>query len=44
MDGDHTILQCKEASKKILTALFEELQKAGVAAEGLILKLIWLFR
>ncbi len=37
-DGNHTMAQAEEASEKILTALFEELAKAGVAVEGIILK------
>ena len=38
MDGGHSLADCAAASEKILTALFEELTKAGVAIEGLILK------
>lgn len=38
MDGQHNQEQCKQASLKILKALFVELQKVGVALEGLILK------
>ena len=38
LDGEHNIEQAKEASTKILTALFEELKNAGVAIEGVILK------
>lgn len=38
MDGNHTREQAREASEKILTALFEELEKADVALEGTILK------
>lgn len=38
MDGSHTRQQAEEASRKILTALFEELEKANVLLEGLILK------
>lgn len=38
LEGDHTIEQAKEASTRILTALFEELKNAGAAVEGLILK------
>lgn len=38
MEGNHTSQQASAASEKILTALFEELEKAGVVLEGLILK------
>ncbi len=38
MDGDHTSGKCEEVSEKTLTYVFEELQKAGVAPEGMILK------
>ena len=38
LEGNHTIEQAKEASTKILTALFEELKAAGVAIEGVIVK------
>jgi len=38
MDGKHTMEKCEEVSEKILTYLFEELKKAGVAIEGTILK------
>ncbi len=38
IDGDHTIEQAEAASGQVLTALFEELDKAGVAPEGTILK------
>lgn len=38
IDGDHSIGQAENASEKILTALFEELELAGVAPEGTILK------
>lgn len=38
LDGNHSMVQAEEASRKILTALFEELKNAGVALEGLILK------
>lgn len=38
LDGEHNIEQAKEASTKILTALFEELKNAGAFIEGVILK------
>ena len=38
LDGEHNIEQAKEASAKILTALFEELKNIGAAPEGLIVK------
>jgi len=38
MDGGHTIEACEEASERTLRAVFEELKKAGVAPEGMILK------
>lgn len=38
IDGNHTREQAGKASGKILTALFEELRKTGVALEGVILK------
>lgn len=38
MDGNHTRQQAKDATEKILTALFEELQKVEVLLEGAILK------
>jgi fructose-bisphosphate aldolase class I len=38
LDGEHNIEQAKDASTKILTALFEEIKNAGVILEGLILK------
>ncbi|MDP3965284.1 MAG: class I fructose-bisphosphate aldolase [bacterium] len=38
MDGSHDISACRDASKRTLTALFEELEKAGVAIDGIILK------
>ncbi len=38
MEGSHTRLQSREASRKILTALFTELEKQNVSCEGLILK------
>ncbi len=38
MDGTHTQVRCLEVSEKTLVALFEELDAAGVALEGTILK------
>jgi len=38
MNGENTIERCTEVSEKVLTSLFEELKKAGVALEGTILK------
>ena len=38
MDGSHDISACRDASERTLTALFEELEKAGVAIDGIILK------
>ena len=38
MDGSHPLKRCKEVSERTLTAVFEELKKAGVAIEGCILK------
>ena len=38
MDGSHDISACRDASERTLTALFEELKKAGVAIDGIILK------
>lgn len=38
MNGENTIERCAEVSEKVLTALFEELAKAGVVLEGTILK------
>lgn len=38
MDGSHEIDACIDASERTLSALFEELNKAGVAIEGTILK------
>src|SRR3989338_767396 len=38
MDGSHHISACRDASERTLTALFEELKKAGVAIDGIILK------
>ena len=38
MDGSHTMECCREASERVLTALFEELKNAGVAIEGIVLK------
>jgi len=38
MDGTHTIEACQDASERTLAAVFEEITKAGVAIEGMILK------
>ena len=38
MDGDHTIEKCFEVTRKVLSVVFEELKKANVALDGLILK------
>lgn len=38
MDGNHTIQQCYEVTKKTLSALFEELKLAQVDLSGLLLK------
>jgi fructose-bisphosphate aldolase class I len=38
LEGEHNMAQAKEATTKILTALFEELKNAGVVMEGVILK------
>jgi len=38
MNGENTMERCAEVSEKVLTSLFEELEKAGVALEGTILK------
>ncbi|MEK7508154.1 MAG: class I fructose-bisphosphate aldolase [Patescibacteria group bacterium] len=38
MDGSHTIEMCEEVSGRVLRAVFDELQKCGVAFEGMILK------
>lgn len=38
MDGSHDISACRNASERILIALFEELKNAGVAIDGIILK------
>lgn len=38
MDGNHTMEQCRIATERMQTALFEELKAAGVLMEGLILK------
>lgn len=38
LDGEHNIEQAKDASTRILTALFEEIKNAGVVVEGVILK------
>ena len=38
MDWSHGIDVCRDATKRTLMAVFEELEKAGVAVEGMILK------
>src|SRR3989338_5212270 len=38
MDGTHPIEKCEEASDRTLRAIFEEIEKAGVALSGMILK------
>ncbi|MBY0110464.1 fructose-bisphosphate aldolase class I [Patescibacteria group bacterium] len=38
MDGSHSIDAARDASTRILTALFKELAAAGVALDGIILK------
>ncbi|MFZ2886214.1 MAG: class I fructose-bisphosphate aldolase [Minisyncoccia bacterium] len=38
MDGTHTRARCEEVCEKVLIAVFEELNNAGVALEGMILK------
>lgn len=38
MDGSHTIEVCRDSTERTLTAVFEELKKATVAVEGIILK------
>ena len=38
MDGNHTIEQCYEVTKKTLSILFEELKKTDVNLSGLLLK------
>lgn len=38
MDGGHNMARCEEVSEKTLTYVFEELQAAKVAPEGMILK------
>lgn len=38
MDGAHTMETCEDASRRTLTAVFEELKSAGVELEGMILK------
>ncbi len=38
LDGSHAIEQAENASERILTALFEELNSLGVILEGVILK------
>ncbi|MFA6171828.1 MAG: class I fructose-bisphosphate aldolase [Patescibacteria group bacterium] len=38
MEGVHSLKRCEEESEKVLEAVFRELEKAGVAMEGIILK------
>ncbi len=38
MDGSHTIEKCYEVTKKTLVVVFEELKKAEVALDGIVLK------
>ncbi len=38
MDGRHHMKRCEEVSEKVLTAVFEELEKAAVDLPGMILK------
>lgn len=38
MDWSNTQAQCAEVSERVLRAVFEELEKAGVAIDGMILK------
>ncbi len=38
MDGKHNMQKCEEVSEKTLKFLFDELEKAGVAIEGTVLK------
>ncbi len=38
MDGAHTMDQCRQATERMQTALFEELKSAGVVIEAVILK------
>lgn len=38
MDGRHSAALCEETSEKTLRAVFEELARAGVALEGMVLK------
>ncbi len=38
MDGGHNIDQCREVTEKVLQTVFAELEKRGVALEGMILK------
>lgn len=38
MDGSHTIEKCYEVTKKTLIVVFDELRKAGVALDGIVLK------
>lgn len=38
MDGHHTLQRCKDVSEKVLRTVFDELDAAGVAIDGMILK------
>ena len=38
MDGNHTMEQCEKVTEETLRVVFEELEKAGVAFDGMILK------
>jgi fructose-bisphosphate aldolase class I len=38
MDGDHTIEQCRVATKEVLHTVFEQLYRQGVLLEGIVLK------
>ncbi len=38
MDGNHSIDACKEATRRVLVAVFEELSNTDVSIEGMILK------
>ena len=38
MDGGHTMEQCEATTEQTLRIVFEELEKAGVAIDGIILK------
>lgn len=38
MDGDHTLARCAEVTERALHAVFEQLYRQGVLAEGMLLK------